>query len=158
METLYPTSVLGTSSLEFPPLIDIEVLTAEWQTETGSDILFFWVARMIMLGLKLTDDVPFREVYCHSMIRDSEGRKMSKSLGNVIDPLDVMEGIELEALHEKLKHGNLDPKELVTATKYQNTSFPDGIPACGSDALRFALISYTTGGKNISSRTFFSYS
>ena len=125
METLYPTSVL----------------------ETGWDILFFWVARMIMLGIKMTGQVPFREVYCHSLVRDSEGRKMSKSLGNVIDPLDIMEGIELEALHDKLKLGNLDPKELATATKFQKASFPDGIPECGADALRFSLVSYTTGGK-----------
>lgn len=114
--------------------------------ETGWDILFFWVARMVMFGLKLSGKVPFKEVYCHSLIRDSEGRKMSKSLGNVIDPLDVMEGIQLQVLHEKLKTGNLDPKELVTATRFQKTSFPDGIPECGADALRFSLISYTTGG------------
>lgn len=126
-ETLYPTSVL----------------------ETGWDILFFWVARMIMLGIKLTGQVPFREVYCHSLVRDSEGRKMSKSLGNVIDPLDVMEGIELQALHDKLLVGNLDPKELATATKFQKTAFPDGIPECGADALRFSLVSYTTGGRSI---------
>ena len=125
METLYPTSVL----------------------ETGWDILFFWVARMIMLGIKMTGQIPFREVYCHSLVRDSEGRKMSKSLGNVIDPLDVMEGIGLQALHDKLKVGNLDPKELATATKFQKASFPDGIPECGADALRFSLISYTTGGE-----------
>ena len=127
LETLYPTSVL----------------------ETGWDILFFWVARMIMLGIKLTGQVPFREVYCHSLVRDSEGRKMSKSLGNVIDPLDVMEGIELQALHDKLTVGNLDPKELATATRFQNAAFPDGIPECGADALRFSLVSYTTGGMNI---------
>ncbi|KAL9609510.1 MAG: hypothetical protein Q9167_005728 [Letrouitia subvulpina] len=127
METLYPTSVL----------------------ETGWDILFFWVARMVMLGIKMTGKAPFREVYCHSLVRDSEGRKMSKSLGNVIDPLDVMEGIELPALHKKLEIGNLDPKELATATKFQKSSFPDGIPECGADALRFSLIQYTTGGGDI---------
>lgn len=124
MKAFYPTSVL----------------------ETGWDILFFWVARMIMLGIKLTGQVPFREVYCHSLVRDSEGRKMSKSLGNVIDPLDVMEGITLQALQDKLLVGNLDPKELSTATKFQKSSFPDGIPECGADALRFSLINYTTGG------------
>ena len=107
----------------------------------------FWVSKMVVMGVKLTGKVPFTEVYCHSLIRDSEGRKMSKSLGNVIDPVDVMEGIELETLHEKLKGGNLDPKELATATKYQKSAFPDGIPECGADALRFSLISYTTGGK-----------
>ena len=115
--------------------------------ETGWDILFFWVARMIMLGIKLTGEVPFTEVYCHSLVRDSEGRKMSKSLGNVLDPLDVMEGITLDKLNGKLLVGNLDQKELVTAQKFQKASFPDGIPECGADALRFSLINYTTGGK-----------
>ncbi|XHG02564.1 hypothetical protein AWENTII_005911 [Aspergillus wentii] len=127
LENLYPTSVL----------------------ETGWDILFFWVARMIMLGIKMTGKIPFKEVYCHSLIRDSEGRKMSKSLGNVIDPLDVMEGIELQTLHSKLLTGNLADKEVATATKYQKKAFPKGIPECGADALRFALVSYTTGGGDI---------
>lgn len=102
---------------------------------------------MIMLGLKLTGRVPFKEVYCHSLVRDSEGRKMSKSLGNVIDPVDVIEGATLQSLHAKLLVGNLDPKELATATKFQKSSFPEGIPECGADALRFSLISYTIGGK-----------
>ncbi|EHA21527.1 hypothetical protein ASPNIDRAFT_194077 [Aspergillus niger ATCC 1015] len=127
LENLYPTSVL----------------------ETGWDILFFWVARMIMLGIKMTGQVPFREVYCHSLIRDSEGRKMSKSLGNVVDPLDVMEGIQLQELHAKLLTGNLAEKEVATATRYQKKAFPKGIPECGADALRFALVSYTTGGGDI---------
>ncbi|RKF63953.1 Valine--tRNA ligase, mitochondrial [Golovinomyces cichoracearum] len=127
LETLFPTSVL----------------------ETGWDILFFWIARMIMFSLKLTGKVPFTEVYCHSLIRDSEGRKMSKSLGNVIDPQDVIEGITLENLHNKLHHGNLAPREIEKATKYQKVAFPTGIPECGTDALRFALVSYTTGGGDI---------
>ncbi|KAI0547277.1 tRNA synthetases class I-domain-containing protein [Xylaria curta] len=118
--------------------------------ETGWDILFFWVARMIMLSVKLTGSVPFSEVYCHSLIRDSEGRKMSKSLGNVIDPLDIINGIELEALHAKLRVGNLKETEVARATKYQKTAFPSGIPECGADALRFTLLSYTTGGGDIS--------
>ncbi|KAF3931507.1 hypothetical protein ABW19_dt0205566 [Dactylella cylindrospora] len=117
--------------------------------ETGWDILFFWVARMIMLGVKMMNDVPFDEVYCHGLIRDSEGRKMSKSLGNVIDPLDVIHGIALQGLHDKLVGGNLDPKEIAAATKYQKTAFPQGIPQCGADALRFTLISYTTGSLDI---------
>jgi valyl-tRNA synthetase len=127
METLYPTSVL----------------------ETGWDILFFWIARMVMLGIKLTGKVPFTEIYCHSLIRDSDGRKMSKSLGNVIDPLDVMRGVELKTLHDKLLQGNLDPKEIKNAERYQKTAFPQGIPECGADALRFALVTYTTGGGDI---------
>ncbi|KAI0199050.1 tRNA synthetases class I-domain-containing protein [Astrocystis sublimbata] len=117
--------------------------------ETGWDIMFFWVARMIMLSLKLTGQVPFSEVYCHSLIRDSENRKMSKSLGNVIDPLDIIYGITLEELHAKLKVGNLKETEIAKATKYQKTAFPQGIPECGADALRFTLLSYTTGGGDI---------
>jgi valyl-tRNA synthetase len=104
---------------------------------------------MIMLSLKLTGEVPFTEVYCHSLIRDSEGRKMSKSLGNVIDPLDIINGIELETLHAKLLTGNLKEDEVERATKYQKTAFPGGIPECGADALRFTLLSYTTGGGDI---------
>ncbi|KAI0490756.1 tRNA synthetases class I-domain-containing protein [Xylaria cf. heliscus] len=117
--------------------------------ETGWDIMFFWVARMIMLSVKLTGSVPFSEVYCHSLIRDSEGRKMSKSLGNVIDPLDIIHGIDLESLHAKLRTGNLKETEIARAAKYQKTAFPSGIPECGADALRFTLLSYTTGGGDI---------
>lgn len=104
---------------------------------------------MVMFSLKLTGKVPFTEVYCHSLIRDSEGRKMSKSLGNVIDPMDVIQGISLEDLNAKLSKGNLHPSEEKRAKLYQKTAFPDGIPQCGTDALRFALISYTTGGGDI---------
>ena len=118
--------------------------------ETGSwDILFFWVARMIMLGLKLTGDVPFREVFCHSLVRDAQGRKMSKSLGNVVDPLDVISGIPLQGLHDKLWYGNLAQAEIEKAKEGQRLSFPNGIPECGTDALRFALCAYTTGGRDI---------
>ncbi|KAI1847381.1 hypothetical protein JX265_005560 [Neoarthrinium moseri] len=127
LANLYPTSVL----------------------ETGWDILFFWIARMIMLGLKMVGDVPFKEVYCHSLVRDSEGRKMSKSLGNVIDPLDVIRGIPLEALNQQLLLGNLKDSEVEKAKKYQKTAFPDGIPQCGADALRFCMVNYTTGGGDI---------
>lgn len=115
--------------------------------ETGWDILFFWVARMVMLGLRLTDKMPFPEVYCHAMIRDAHGRKMSKSLGNVIDPIDVIEGAQLEALHAKLLGGNLDEKEVQKAKQGQKKDFPKGIPQCGTDALRFALCAYTSGGE-----------
>lgn len=83
------------------------------------------------------------------VVRDSDGRKMSKSLGNVIDPLDVMSGIELQQLHDKLLTGNIAPAEVKKATAYQKTAFPQGIPECGADALRFSLIAYTTGGGDI---------
>ncbi|KAI8062821.1 valyl-tRNA synthetase [Gilbertella persicaria] len=117
--------------------------------ETGWDILFFWVARMVMLGIQLTGKVPFSEVLCHAMIRDAHGRKMSKSLGNVIDPVDVIEGISLQGLHAKLYEGNLDVKEIKKAEAGQKSDFPKGIPECGTDALRFALCAYTTGGRDI---------
>lgn len=143
---LWPFSTLGwpNETADLSKLFPTSVL------ETGWDILFFWVARMIILSLHLTGKVPFKEVYCHSLIRDSEGRKMSKSLGNVVDPVDIMDGITLEKLHAQLLAGNLDPKELKTAEKYQKTAFPQGIPECGADALRMSLIGYTTGGGDIS--------
>ncbi|TPX60521.1 valine---tRNA ligase [Powellomyces hirtus] len=117
--------------------------------ETGKDILFFWVARMVMLGMKLTGEVPFKKVFCHSMVRDAHGRKMSKSLGNVIDPLDVIAGISLPELHKRLEDGNLDAKEVQRAKDGQSADFPNGIPQCGTDAMRFALLAYTSGGSDI---------
>ncbi|TPX15406.1 uncharacterized protein E0L32_004386 [Thyridium curvatum] len=142
---LWPFSTLGWPSKteDFRRLFPTSVL------ETGWDIIFFWVARMMMLSLKLTGEVPFKEVYLHPLVRDSEGRKMSKSLGNVIDPLDVIAGIKLEDLHEKLLQGNLHPSEVEKAKKYQKTAFPSGIPECGSDALRYCMASYVTGGGDI---------
>ncbi|KJY00225.1 valyl-trna synthetase like protein [Zymoseptoria brevis] len=142
---LWPFSTLGwpNNTHDFEKLYPTSVL------ETGWDILFFWVARMIMFGIKLTGKVPFTEVYCHSLIRDSEGRKMSKSLGNVIDPVDIMDGITLKELNDKLNVGNLAPKEIDRATKWQKSAFPDGIDECGADALRFSLANYTTGGGDI---------
>ena len=92
-----------------------------------------------MLSLELTGRIPFSEVFCHSLIRDAFGRKMSKSLGNVIDPLDVIYGIDLDSLHAKLLTGNLDEKEIAVATAGQKKSYPQGIPECGADALRFTL-------------------
>lgn len=117
--------------------------------ETGEDILFFWVARMVMFGLALTDRLPFTDVYLHSIVRDAEGRKMSKSLGNVIDPLDVISGITLEGLHSKLGESNLDQKEYERAVSGQKKLFPIGIPECGTDALRFKLCEYCTGSGDI---------
>ena len=101
---------------------------------------------MVLLGVHLTGQMPFKEVYCHAMIRDAHGRKMSKSLGNVIDPLDVIQGVSLDQLHEKLHEGNLDEKEIAKAKMGQKKDFPNGIPQCGTDALRFALCAYSAGG------------
>ncbi|KAI9258746.1 valyl-tRNA synthetase [Phascolomyces articulosus] len=142
---LWPFSLMG-----WPDKTnDMEKFYPAALLETGWDILFFWVARMVMLGIKLTGQVPFSEVFCHAMIRDAHGRKMSKSLGNVIDPVDVIEGIALEGLHSKLYEGNLDPREIEKAKAGQKADYPKGIPQCGTDALRFALCAYTTGGRDI---------
>lgn len=142
---LWPFSTLGWPN----KTADMSKFYPMSMLETGWDILFFWVSRMILLGLKLTGDIPFKEVFCHSLVRDAQGRKMSKSLGNVIDPLDVIAGIPLQGLHDKLLLGNLDPRELKKATDGQKLSYPNGIPECGTDALRFALCAYTTGGRDI---------
>eukprot|EP00768_Dysnectes_brevis_P007986 gnl/Dysnectes_brevis/69_a86_4242.p1 GENE.gnl/Dysnectes_brevis/69_a86_4242~~gnl/Dysnectes_brevis/69_a86_4242.p1 ORF type:complete len:1031 (+),score=501.69 gnl/Dysnectes_brevis/69_a86_4242:35-3127(+) len=118
--------------------------------ETGHDILFFWVARMVMMSLELTDKLPFKRVLLHAMVRDAHGEKMSKSKGNVVDPLDVISGISLEELHDKLKgNTNLPPTEIKRALKCQKADYPHGIAECGTDALRFALCAYTSQGKNI---------
>lgn len=102
---------------------------------------------MVMLGIKLTGRVPFSEVFCHAIIRDAHGRKMSKSLGNVIDPIHVIEGISLEQLHDTLRGGNLDAREITKAMAGQKADYPNGIPECGTDALRFAMCAYTSTGK-----------
>lgn len=117
--------------------------------ETGHDILFFWVARMVMLSLQLCDKLPFDTVYLHAMVRDAEGRKMSKSLGNVIDPVHVIDGASLEVLAAALTATNLPQKELDKALPMQAKMFPKGIEACGSDALRICLLAYTMSGKNV---------
>uniref|UniRef100_A0A672MV34 valine--tRNA ligase n=1 Tax=Sinocyclocheilus grahami TaxID=75366 RepID=A0A672MV34_SINGR len=118
--------------------------------ETGSDLIFFWVARMVILGRELTGQLPFKQVLFHSLVRDKYGRKMSKSLGNVIDPLDVISGVSLERLQGKVREGNLDPRESVVAMEAQKKDFPKGIPECGTDALRFALCSYKAQGEDTS--------
>ena len=142
---LWPISTLGWPN----ETKDMELFNPMSMLETGWDILFFWVSRMILMSIKLTGKVPFKEVFCHSLVRDAQGRKMSKSLGNVVDPLDVINGIPLQGLHDKLLTGNLDPRELKKATEGQKLSYPNGIPECGTDALRFALCAYSTGGRDI---------
>jgi valyl-tRNA synthetase len=119
--------------------------------ETGFDILFFWVARMVMMSLELTDQLPFTDVYLHAMVRDKDGRKMSKSLGNVIDPLEVIHGCPMKTLHARLDEGNLAAKEVARAKNDFTNAFgeTDGIPKCGADALRIGLLAYTVQGRDI---------
>ncbi|VEN44184.1 unnamed protein product, partial [Callosobruchus maculatus] len=119
--------------------------------ETGHDILFFWVARMVMLGTNLTGQLPFKEILLHGIICDAHGRKMSKSLGNIIAPENVIEGISLKDLAAATKAsyetGVLAKDELEKALQGQRKMFPDGIPECGADALRFTLLSHNIKSK-----------
>ncbi|MPC09117.1 Valine--tRNA ligase [Portunus trituberculatus] len=138
---LFPFEVMGWPN----ETKDMELFYPNTLLETGHDILFFWVARMVFFGQHILGKLPFKQVYLHAMVRDAHGRKMSKSLGNVIDPMDVIYGISLQDLHKQLdENSNLDPKEINKAKEGQKRDYPQGIPECGTDALRFALCAYTS--------------
>ena len=127
LRTFYPTSVLV----------------------TGFDIIFFWVARMIMMGLYFMGDVPFREIYIHGLVRDPEGQKMSKSKGNVLDPLDIVDGIDLESLVAKRTADMMQPQLAQRIAAMTRRHYPDGIKAHGTDALRFTFASLATTGRDV---------
>ncbi|MGE0342307.1 MAG: valine--tRNA ligase [Porticoccaceae bacterium] len=116
---------------------------------TGFDIIFFWVARMIMLTLEFTDEVPFRTIYVHGLVRDGQGQKMSKSKGNVLDPIDLIDGIGLEDLVAKRTSGLMRPKDAEKIARQTRKEFPDGIAAHGTDALRYTYYSLASTGRDV---------
>lgn len=116
---------------------------------TGFDIIFFWVARMIMMSLEFMDEVPFHTVYVHGLVRDGEGQKMSKSKGNVLDPIDLIDGIELDALVAKRTANLMQPQLAEKIEKATRKQFPDGIPGYGTDALRYTFYSLASTGRDI---------